>query len=104
MDWSFYDEPSLDEDAKIAVGSETLPKGPWIFDVLDRKVKRPQEYQGDDTEWPPSGPTPPEATSRDKRASEQTMVAALATNEDTMKQVLGEQHREQAASVAPVSA
>lgn len=113
MDWSFYDEPDLDEDAKAAVGG-ALPKGPWIFDGIDGKVKRPKEYKGNDTVWPkPDAQAQDEAPiqmSAEHRLSEQTMVGA-PTNEGTtnkhvsdgqvqVKEVLGEQPNAQ----IPISA
>jgi len=31
MEWTFVDEPSLDEDAKKVLGEERMLKGPVIF-------------------------------------------------------------------------
>ncbi|KAH8114662.1 CRAL/TRIO domain-containing protein [Phellopilus nigrolimitatus] len=44
LEWDFFDEPTLDEEARAVIGR--MPKGPWIFE--DGEVKRPKEYNGDD--------------------------------------------------------
>ena len=31
MEWTFVDEPSLDEGAKKALGEEGMPRGPVVF-------------------------------------------------------------------------
>lgn len=91
MDWSFFDEPSLDEEAKKAVGGR-MPKGPWIFDLLEGRVKRPGEYKGDDTVWPPSAegsPAPTESTqplTTNMRGSQQTFIEAGTEDKSMAKQ------------------
>ncbi|EJC98013.1 CRAL/TRIO domain-containing protein [Fomitiporia mediterranea MF3/22] len=46
LDWDFFDEPSLDDEARQVIGH--LPKGPWIFE--DGNVKRPKEYAGSEVQ------------------------------------------------------
>lgn len=40
LDWKFEDEPNLDDEAKNAIGQDTMVKGPALF--VDGKVARPQ--------------------------------------------------------------
>ena len=39
MEWTFLDEPSLDEDAKKVLGEEGMPRGPVVF--REGKVCKP---------------------------------------------------------------
>ena len=50
LEWDFFDEPTLDDEARKVIGA--LPKGPWIFE--DGLVKRPKEYKGTEHEFTPA--------------------------------------------------
>jgi hypothetical protein len=41
LEWTFDDEPNLDDDAKAALPGGEMPKGPAIFDAKTGAVRKP---------------------------------------------------------------
>ena len=41
LEWTFADEPNLDDDAKAVLPGGQIPKGPAIFDSKTGTVRKP---------------------------------------------------------------